>query len=173
MGTSPLRLARIDTEVGPECFADARSWPPVGTRFAILGFSHSLSLQPWKDTRTPAHVCLRHSAGRPHTCPGGRCQGVLGLRLTRHAGGQLLRLTRLRVLVRPSRLRWEEVRGDGRDVGGVPWLLCGPRSQLRYNLGPDQPRKPPHGPCIRPLASGADPRMTEGKRPRWPLEDPR
>jgi len=40
-----LGLARIDTEVGPECFAGARSWPPVGTRFAILGFSHSLSLQ--------------------------------------------------------------------------------------------------------------------------------
>ena len=45
MGTCPLGLARIDTEVGPECFAGARSWPPVGTRLAILGFSHSLSLQ--------------------------------------------------------------------------------------------------------------------------------
>jgi len=45
VGTCPLGLARIDTEVGPECFAGARSYPPVGTRFAILGFSHRLSLQ--------------------------------------------------------------------------------------------------------------------------------
>jgi len=32
-------------EVGPECFAGARSWPPVGTRLANSGFSHSLSLK--------------------------------------------------------------------------------------------------------------------------------
>jgi len=38
-------LARIDTEVGPECFAGAPSWPPVGTRLANSGFSHSLSLE--------------------------------------------------------------------------------------------------------------------------------
>jgi hypothetical protein len=58
-----------------------------------------------ENTRTPAHVCLRHSAGRPHTCPpgrtpgrcGGRCQGVLGLRLTRLAGGKLERDSPARV----------------------------------------------------------------------------
>jgi hypothetical protein len=27
----------------------------------------------------------------PHTCPGGRCQGVLGLRLTRLACGNMAR----------------------------------------------------------------------------------
>jgi len=97
VGTCPLRLVRIDPEVGPEYIAGARSWPAVGTRLAVFGVPHSLSLQPCKDTRTPAHVCLpeghrdgvRHSAGRPHTCPAGRCQGVLGLRLTRLACGKL------------------------------------------------------------------------------------
>jgi len=28
-----------------------REWLRVGTRFAILGFSHGLSLKPWKITR--------------------------------------------------------------------------------------------------------------------------
>jgi hypothetical protein len=45
VGTCPLGLARFDPELGPEYVAGARSWPPVGTRFAILGFSHSLSLE--------------------------------------------------------------------------------------------------------------------------------
>jgi hypothetical protein len=60
-GDLSLRLARFDPEVGPEYIAGARSWPAVGTRFAILGFSHSLSLE-----LTPsvgAYQCLVTSVG--------------------------------------------------------------------------------------------------------------
>ena len=44
-GDLSLGLARTDTDVGLERIAGARNWPPVGTRFAFLGFSHGLSLK--------------------------------------------------------------------------------------------------------------------------------
>ena len=42
---------------------EARSGVEVGTRLANSGFSHSLSLEPWKGARTPAHVCLPNDTG--------------------------------------------------------------------------------------------------------------
>ena len=100
-------------------------------------------------------MCLWHSAGRPHTCPpeGHTCPVPQVLGRDDVAGG-----------AREYTLSLDTQSG----IYAPKW-----RSQFRYNLGPDQARKPPHGPCIRPLACGADPRMTEGKRPRGPLEDPR
>jgi hypothetical protein len=89
-GAPAPRMALREARSG----GDPRVRPPLwGSKWErdwrIQGSSHSLSLEPWTpaphrrcgdDTRTPAHVCLRHSAGRPQ---------VLGLRLTRLACGKL------------------------------------------------------------------------------------
>jgi hypothetical protein len=71
--------ARVDHAPGAiQAFLESL---PEGTPVALESVGNWYSR---KDT--PAHVCLpeghrdgvRHSAGRAHTCPGGRCQGVLG-----------------------------------------------------------------------------------------------
>jgi hypothetical protein len=115
MSAPPVRLVLSSTTsvAGGEALsynqlaaAPSASLPPSGT-FGGDAPRRTLGpcMRPWKSTRTPAHVCLpeghrdgvRHSAGRPQTCPpgrtagrcGGRCQGVLGLRLTRLPYGKV------------------------------------------------------------------------------------
>jgi hypothetical protein len=65
VGTYPLGLARIDAEVGPEWIAGARSWLPVGTRFAIFGFPHSLSLIAKHHAELRSFA--KHPVGKPWT----------------------------------------------------------------------------------------------------------
>lgn len=44
-GALSLDACAVWPGVGPESIAGARSWPPVGTRFAILDFLHRLLLK--------------------------------------------------------------------------------------------------------------------------------
>jgi hypothetical protein len=46
-----MALVRILGEVGLAHLLGAREGLSVGVRFAILGFSHRLSLKPWTNTR--------------------------------------------------------------------------------------------------------------------------
>jgi hypothetical protein len=94
-------------------------WEPARKRL-------SGSISSRKDT--PAHVCLRHSAGRAHTCPpgrtpgrcGGRCQGVLG----RDGVRSLVRRGLKGVLLVTSDAHEGLKKALGQVLAGVSWQRC-------------------------------------------------